>query len=100
MMDITDNNSHPISSQLPEAEVDPLPMGEEKPSFEPSDALDQPERLSRLRREVARSLASILEARDATIRELQDAIKNGTYCVTDEQIADKMLRDMLLDVLP
>ena len=35
------------------------------------------------------------EVREAKIRELQAAIKNGTYHVPAEQIADKMLRSTL-----
>jgi len=48
---------------------------------------------------MARRLAYVSEAREAKIRELQDAIKNDTYHVTAEQIADKMLRSTLQDDL-
>jgi anti-sigma28 factor (negative regulator of flagellin synthesis) len=41
----------------------------------------------------------VSEVREAKIRELQDTIKNDTYHVTAEQIADKMLRDTLRDDL-
>ena len=42
--------------------------------------------------ELALRLVSGSEAREAKIRELQASIKNGTYDVSAEQIADKMLR--------
>jgi flagellar biosynthesis anti-sigma factor FlgM len=100
IMNITENNSHPMSSPLPEAEVSPPHTWEEKHSFEPIEALDLPESLSRLSIELVRSLVDASETREAKIRELQEAIKNGTYRVSDEQIADKMLRNMLLDDLP
>jgi anti-sigma28 factor (negative regulator of flagellin synthesis) len=44
-------------------------------------------------------VASVSEAREAKIRELRDAIKNDTYHVTAEQIADKMLRCTLEEEL-
>ncbi|HEX9870936.1 MAG TPA: flagellar biosynthesis anti-sigma factor FlgM [Candidatus Tectomicrobia bacterium] len=49
---------------------------------------------------MAQSLTYASEAREAKIRALQDAIMHGTYRVTDAQIADKMLRRMLLEDLP
>jgi anti-sigma28 factor (negative regulator of flagellin synthesis) len=48
---------------------------------------------------MARRLAHVSEAREAKIRELRDAIKNDTYHVPAEQIADKMLRVTLQDDL-
>ncbi|MGH8065410.1 MAG: flagellar biosynthesis anti-sigma factor FlgM [Candidatus Entotheonellia bacterium] len=51
-------------------------------------------------RRAARNLAYAAEMREAKIRELRDMIKNGTYHVAAEQIADKMLRDTLCDHLP
>jgi anti-sigma28 factor (negative regulator of flagellin synthesis) len=48
---------------------------------------------------MARRLAYVSEAREAKIRELRDAIKNDTYHVAAEQIADKMLRSILRDDL-
>jgi hypothetical protein len=98
-MDTTDHNSYPISSPLPEGETGLPHIWQEEHPFEPVEALDPPTPLSRLRRELARSLSYAAEAREAKIRELQEAIKNGTYGVTDEQIAIKMLRNMLLDDL-
>jgi anti-sigma28 factor (negative regulator of flagellin synthesis) len=98
-MDITDHHSCPSSSPQSEGEVgQPHAWAEEHP-FEPNEALGPLERLSRVRREVVRSPVYASEARDEKIRELQDAIKHGTYHVTPQQIADKMLRSMLLDDL-
>jgi anti-sigma28 factor (negative regulator of flagellin synthesis) len=49
--------------------------------------------------QVARALARTDEGRDAKIRELQDAVKSGTYQVPAEQIAGKMLQDTLHELL-
>jgi anti-sigma28 factor (negative regulator of flagellin synthesis) len=49
--------------------------------------------------QVARVLAHADEGRDAKIRELQDAVKSGTYEVPAEQIAGKMLQDTLHELL-
>jgi flagellar biosynthesis anti-sigma factor FlgM len=49
---------------------------------------------------MAQTLASASQMRDAKIRELQEAVKSGSYHVPAEQLADKMLRDTLHEVLP
>jgi flagellar biosynthesis anti-sigma factor FlgM len=51
-------------------------------------------------RQAARVLDDATEVREAKVRELQEAVKNGTYHVTAEQLADKMLRDTLPELLP
>jgi len=99
-MDITDDGSHPMGSPPPEGEARPLQTREEAYPLEPIATIDLPELLSRLSCELAQSLTYASEAREAKIRELQDAMKNGTYHVTDAQIADKMLRHTLLEDLP
>jgi len=99
-MDITDDSSHPMGSPPPEGEARPLQTREEAYSLEPIATIDLLELLSRLSCELARSLVFASEVREAKIRALQEAMKNGTYRVTDEQIADKMLRNMLLEDLP
>jgi anti-sigma28 factor (negative regulator of flagellin synthesis) len=47
-----------------------------------------------------RALARVAEIREAKIRELQEAVKSDTYHVTAEQIANKMLRDTLRQLVP
>jgi flagellar biosynthesis anti-sigma factor FlgM len=64
-----------------------------------TEALDRIDLLSRAEHESSRGRDHTSEAREAKIRELQDAIKNGTYQVVAEKIADKMLRDTLRDQL-
>jgi anti-sigma28 factor (negative regulator of flagellin synthesis) len=49
--------------------------------------------------QVARALTYAAEGRDAKIRELQDAVKSGTYQAPAEQIAEKMLQDTLHELL-
>jgi anti-sigma28 factor (negative regulator of flagellin synthesis) len=49
--------------------------------------------------QVAWALTCIGEGRDAKIRELQDAVKSGTYHVPAEQIAGKMLQDTLHELI-
>ncbi len=99
-MDIADDNSHPMGSPPAEREARPLQTRAEEYLLESIDMLDRPKPLSRVSIELVRSLVDASETREAKIRELQEAIKNGTYRVTDEQIANKMLRNMLLDDLP
>jgi flagellar biosynthesis anti-sigma factor FlgM len=99
-MDVTDNDSFPMNSPLPERETAARQgWGGEHPS-EPTDAGDRLESSAREMPESARRLAYASEVREVKIRELQDAIKNGTYDVPAEQIADKMLRDPLHNHLP
>jgi flagellar biosynthesis anti-sigma factor FlgM len=98
-MDVTDNDSCPMSSPLSEEAIPPHMWEEEHPS-EPTEAADRLDPASRVKREWPRNLVNASEAREAKIRELQDAIKNGTYHITPEQIADKMLRNMLRNDFP
>jgi len=87
-------------STLPQGEtVLPQPWGEAPPT-EPTNAGQRLELSSTLECQTARRLAHAAEVREAKIRELQEAIKNGTYQVTAEQIADKMLRNTLRESLP
>lgn len=98
-MDITDDSFQPMSSP-PTEEARPLQTPEEQSPLEPLDLLDLPEPLARLSLELAQSLADASKVRQAKIRELQEAMKNGTYSVSADQIADTLLRDTLLDDLP
>jgi flagellar biosynthesis anti-sigma factor FlgM len=99
-MDITDNNSVPMRSPLPQGEtVLPHMWGEASPT-EPTAADERLDSSSTVKRQSARRLAYASEVREAKIRELQDAIKHGTYHVAAEQIADKMLRQTLRHHLP
>jgi hypothetical protein len=49
--------------------------------------------------QTAQSPLCASEAREAKVRELQERLKSGTYRVSAEQIADKMLRDTLCEQL-
>ena len=98
-MDIPDNDSYPMSGPLPETEAVSRHMQDEQHASKPTEAGERSDIALRVMCELARRLASVSEAREAKIRELQDAIKNDTYHVTAEQIADKMLRSILLDDL-
>ncbi len=63
-------------------------------------AFDRLNPASRAAHESSRGRDQTSEEREAKIRELQDAIANGTYDVIAEKIADKMLWDTLRDQLP
>jgi anti-sigma28 factor (negative regulator of flagellin synthesis) len=65
----------------------------------PHEALDPAQSLSPIRREETSRPTCPSEAHDAKIRALQNAIQHGTYHVSAEQLADKMLRHMLRDEL-
>lgn len=96
---IPGNDSDPGRGPIPETKVVLHHVQDEQPASEATQAekgLD----LSRWRIDaLARRLASASEERETKIRALQDAIKNGTYQVPAEQIADKMLRCTLEEEL-
>jgi hypothetical protein len=101
-MDLTvhpHNDANFMSDYLAETEIVLLPIPAGQPVSEPAVAVERLHLSSNVRCEVARRLADVPEAREAKIRELQDAIKSETYHVTAEQIADKMLRSALRDDL-
>ncbi len=99
-MDVTDNDRFSMSSPLPGGEERPPHIREEEHPSEPAETGERFDLSSRVMRRAARNLAYAAEMREAKIRELRDMIKNGTYHVAAEQIADKMLRDTLRDHLP
>jgi flagellar biosynthesis anti-sigma factor FlgM len=95
-MDITsDNDSYPVSGPVPETEAVSPHVQEEPDASEPTGASEGPAPSLRVRCELARRLACVSEVREAKIHELQESIKNGTYDITAEQVADKMLRSIL-----
>jgi flagellar biosynthesis anti-sigma factor FlgM len=99
-MDVTDNDRFSMSGPLSGGEALPPDMREEEHPYEPAETGERFDLSSRVMRQSARSLADAAEMREAKIRELRDMLKHGTYHVTAEQIADKMLRDTLLEQLP
>jgi flagellar biosynthesis anti-sigma factor FlgM len=96
-MDVSDNESAPMHCPLDRGKAVPPLTLEEKHPARHSDAPDRLDPSSEGKQESSRSQACTSESREAKIRELQDAIKNGTYWVSAEQLADKMLRDTLQD---
>jgi flagellar biosynthesis anti-sigma factor FlgM len=94
-MDRMDNESSPHSSPLYQREVISSQARTEEHSVESAGAPDRLKPAAQDRCEAARRLAAAFEAREAKIRELQDAIKHGNYRVTPEQIAAKMLQHLL-----
>jgi len=99
-MGIGDDSSDLIGSLPSKGKERRLQMREDACPLESLDIINLSEPLSPLSRELAQGVVNASEARKAKIRELQDAVKHGTYRVCDEQIADKMLRNMLLDDQP
>jgi anti-sigma28 factor (negative regulator of flagellin synthesis) len=99
-MDTADNESSPELSPIQKREVvPPQPWREEHPA-ERLEAHDLVEPPSKADRESAPRPDITAEMRDARIRALQDAVKSGTYHVTAEELAEKMLQDLLRDQLP
>jgi flagellar biosynthesis anti-sigma factor FlgM len=99
-MNVNDNKSAPMHCPLDEEKAVPSHTSEEEQPARHSDAPDRLNPSAEGKQASARSRACTFEAREAKVRELQDAIKNGTYQVPAEQLADKMLRDTLRDQLP
>jgi Anti-sigma-28 factor, FlgM len=50
--------------------------------------------------QVGKVLAQILEVRDTRIVALRSDIESGHYSVEVEQVAEKIMQDLLLDLLP
>jgi flagellar biosynthesis anti-sigma factor FlgM len=95
-MDIaSDNDSYPVSGPIPETEAVSPQMQEEPDASEPTGASEGPALSLQIRCESARTLACVSEVREAKIHELRESIRNGTYHITAEQVADKMLRSIL-----
>ena len=97
-MDAKANESSPGMSLPPQQTV--VPPQEQGREHLPRDTAE-PTLLNRAAVvcQVSRALAHTTEGRDAKIRELQDAVKSGTYQVPAEQIAGKMLQDTLHELL-
>jgi anti-sigma28 factor (negative regulator of flagellin synthesis) len=95
----TGNDSYPGSGPGPENEAASPHVQDGNHASEPTEAWKSLDLPMSVMDELARRLASVSEAREAKIRELRDAIKNDTYHVTAEQIADKMLRCTLEEEL-
>jgi negative regulator of flagellin synthesis FlgM len=51
-------------------------------------------------RRATQVLAHTPDLRDAKVRALQQAVQSGTYNVSPEQIAEKMLKEAMVDELP
>ena len=64
----------------------------------PTDA-DQPVRMcnASVMHQVGQILHATPDVREAKVQALRQAVENGTYQVAAEQIAEKMLRDVLED---
>jgi flagellar biosynthesis anti-sigma factor FlgM len=97
-MDAKANESSPGMSLPPQRTTVP-PQGQEREHLSRTTADSAPLDQAAVVCQVTRALAHADEGRDAKIRELQDAVKSGTYEVPAEQIADKMLQDTLHELL-
>jgi anti-sigma28 factor (negative regulator of flagellin synthesis) len=95
----TGNDSYPRSGPIPENEAVLPHVQDEHHASEPTGAGKRLDLSMRVMDELTRRLVSVSEARESKIRALRDAIKNDTYQVTAEQIADKMLRCTLEEEL-
>jgi anti-sigma28 factor (negative regulator of flagellin synthesis) len=98
-MDIADNDSSAMNGSLPQTEAVSFDLQSELDASERTGTDKKTDVSSSVMGELDRRLAFVSEIREAKIRELQDSIKNDTYHVTSEQIADKMLRNVLWDDL-
>ena len=98
-MDVPEHDAYSMNHPLPEMESLSPHIQDEQHATDSTGAGDDLNLSWRIKYDTACRLAYVSEAREAKIRELQDAIKNDTYHVTAEQIADKMLRSILRDDL-
>jgi flagellar biosynthesis anti-sigma factor FlgM len=97
-MDAKANKSSPGMSLHPQQTTVPPQVQEQEHPSGDTEARNLPDRAAVVC-QVVRALAHTSEGRDAKIRELQEAVKSGTYHVPAEQIADKMLQDTLHELL-
>lgn len=81
--------------------VTPQPKRADQASKPPTSAdhLELSPKAKTIRR-AAQVLAHTQDMRDAKVRALQQAVQSGTYNVTPEQIAEKMLKEAVLEELP
>ena len=92
-MDITLNDdTYPEKGPAQQTVAVVCHMHAEQPISDNTGAAETPDLSWCIAAALAAPLVSESEAREAKIRELQASIKNGTYDVPAEQIADKMLR--------
>ena len=79
----------------------PQPKPADQASKRPASAdhLELSPRAKEIRR-AAQVLARTPDTRDAKVRALQQAVQSGTYNVTPEQIAEKILKEDVLEELP
>ena len=98
-MDVDDHDSSAMHGLLPATETVSPHVQDEQHASAPTGAGERLDLSLSVVSELARRLAPGSEAREAKIRELQESIRNGTYHVPDDQIADKMLRSSLRDNL-
>jgi anti-sigma28 factor (negative regulator of flagellin synthesis) len=98
-MDIADNDSSAMNSSLSQTEAVSFDLQSELDASERTGVDEKTDVSLSVICELERRLAFISEAREVKIRELQESIKNDTYHVASDQIADKMLRSFLRDDL-
>jgi anti-sigma28 factor (negative regulator of flagellin synthesis) len=92
---IMNDDTYPESGAIGEAEAVTLHVHDVQQVSEPTRASENPDLSLWIASVLACQLGYGSEGREAKIRELQAAIKNGTYHVPAELIADKMLRSTL-----
>jgi negative regulator of flagellin synthesis FlgM len=81
--------------------ITPQPKRADQASKPPASAdhLELSPKAKAIRR-AAQVLAHTQNMREAKVQALQQAVQSGTYTVTPEQIAEKMLKEAVLEELP
>jgi hypothetical protein len=98
-MDAADNDSAAMMCpRHSKATVAPHTWGKEHPAVHP-ESPDPPDSWTNTEDKLPLELANTVEMREARVRVLQEAIKSGIYDVSAEQLAEKILQDLLREQL-
>jgi negative regulator of flagellin synthesis FlgM len=96
-----DKSSPAVNPSRRAKTVPPQPRRADQASKPPASAerLELSPKAKAIRR-AAQVVAHTPDIRDAKVRALQQAVQSGTYNVTPEQIAEKMLKEAALEERP
>jgi hypothetical protein len=98
-MDGKVNESSPSMSRHPEYDVVSPPAWQPGHVSPDKGGPNLPDRSPTTEYQPAQVLAYTSEMQEAKIRALQEAVESGSYHIPAEQIADKMLRDAVRELL-
>lgn len=96
-MKIDPENSSPAVPSPQETKATPIASKRASPGAQPPTPIDvvQLSPKAKMLRQAMQMVSETPEVRDAKVQELQQAVERGTYHVTAEQLAEKILQETL-----